>query len=40
MHQPADLETVRASYDRVAGTCAELGIGDLGPRRAEPGSPV
>ena len=28
---PADLDDVRASYDRVADTYVELGIGDLGP---------
>jgi SAM-dependent methyltransferase len=28
---PADLEDVRASYDRVADTYVTLGIGDLGP---------
>jgi SAM-dependent methyltransferase len=28
---PADLEDVRASYDRVADTYVMLGIGDLGP---------
>jgi SAM-dependent methyltransferase len=30
--QPADLDLVRASYDRVAGTYVELGLGDLTPR--------
>jgi SAM-dependent methyltransferase len=29
MRQPADLETVRASYDRVADSYVELGMGDL-----------
>jgi SAM-dependent methyltransferase len=29
MQQPADLDTVRASYDRVADTYVELDIGDL-----------
>jgi SAM-dependent methyltransferase len=29
MQQPADLEAVRASYDRVADTYVELGVGDL-----------
>ncbi len=28
---PADLEVVRASYDRVADTYVESGVGDLGP---------
>jgi SAM-dependent methyltransferase len=32
VRQPADLELVRASYDRVAGTYVQLGIGDLAPR--------
>ncbi|HEY6748198.1 MAG TPA: class I SAM-dependent methyltransferase [Mycobacteriales bacterium] len=30
MQQPADLDTVRTSYDRVADTYVELGMGDLG----------
>jgi SAM-dependent methyltransferase len=29
MEQPADLDAVRASYDRVADTYVELGMGDL-----------
>ncbi len=29
MEQPADLDVVRASYDRVADTYVELGMGDL-----------
>jgi SAM-dependent methyltransferase len=29
MRQPADLEIVRASYDRVADSYVELGMGDL-----------
>jgi SAM-dependent methyltransferase len=29
---PMDLEDVRASYDRVADTYVELGMGDLGPQ--------
>jgi SAM-dependent methyltransferase len=29
--QPADLDLVRASYDRVAGRYVELGMGELGP---------
>src|SRR4051795_2188561 len=29
MRQPADLETVRASYDRVADSYVDLGMGDL-----------
>ena len=29
MEQPADLDTVRASYDRVADTYVELGMGEL-----------
>ena len=29
MRQPADLETVRASYDRVADSYLDLGMGDL-----------
>jgi SAM-dependent methyltransferase len=32
VQQPADLELVRASYDRVAGTYVQLGIGDLAPQ--------
>ena len=32
MEQPADLETVRASYDRVADTYVELGIGEVSTR--------
>ena len=28
---PADLDAVRASYDRVADTYVDLGIGELGP---------
>jgi SAM-dependent methyltransferase len=32
MEQPADLEVVRASYDRVADTYVELDIGDLSSR--------
>ncbi len=31
MEQPADLDAVRASYDRVADTYVESGIGDLAP---------
>jgi SAM-dependent methyltransferase len=30
MEQPADLDVVRASYDRVADTYVESGIGELG----------
>jgi SAM-dependent methyltransferase len=30
--QPADLELVRVSYDRVAGRYVELGLGDLAPK--------
>ena len=29
MQQPADLDLVRSSYDRVAGPYVEMGIGDL-----------
>jgi SAM-dependent methyltransferase len=29
--QPVDLELVRASYDRVAATYLDLGVGDLAP---------
>lgn len=29
MQQPTDLELVRASYDRVAATYVDLGVGDL-----------
>jgi SAM-dependent methyltransferase len=32
MEQPADLDAVRSSYDRVADTYVELGTGDLGPQ--------
>jgi len=32
VQQPADLDLVRASYDRVAGPYVGLGVGDLGPR--------
>jgi SAM-dependent methyltransferase len=32
MEQPADLDAVRSSYDRVADTYVELGMGDLGPQ--------
>jgi len=31
VRQPADLDLVRASYDRVAGTYVRLGLGDLAP---------
>lgn len=31
VRQPADLELVRSSYDRVAGTYVGRGIGELGP---------
>lgn len=32
MQQPADLDRVRGSYDRVADTYVELGMGDLEPQ--------
>jgi SAM-dependent methyltransferase len=32
VQQPSDLDTVRASYDRVADTYVELGMGELGPQ--------
>ena len=32
MKQPVDLELVRASYDRVAATYLDLGVGDLAPQ--------
>ena len=32
MQQPSDLDAVRASYDRVADTYVELGMGELGPQ--------
>jgi SAM-dependent methyltransferase len=32
VQQPADLENVRGSYDRVADTYVEMGMGDLGPQ--------
>ena len=32
MQQPTDLDAVRASYDRVADTYVELGMGELGPQ--------
>jgi SAM-dependent methyltransferase len=30
VRQPSDLDVVRESYDRVAGTYVELGVGELG----------
>ena len=32
MQQPVDLELVRASYDSVAATYVDLGVGDLAPQ--------
>jgi SAM-dependent methyltransferase len=32
VQQPSDLDAVRASYDRVADTYVELGMGELGPQ--------
>jgi SAM-dependent methyltransferase len=32
VQQPSDLDTVRASYDRVADTYVELGMGELEPQ--------
>jgi len=29
--QPADLEVVRSSYDRVADNYVEMGVGELAP---------
>lgn len=29
VRQPSDLDVVRESYDRVAGTYVELGVGEL-----------